>query len=59
MAVSAYKEAYKKDALLKDTANMIYSLRDIGYAYNKKAENDSCEQVFRQALVLAQDKGDM
>ncbi len=58
MAVSAYKEAYKKDALLKDTANMIYSLRDIGYAYNKKAENDSCEQVFRQALVLAQDKGD-
>lgn len=58
MAVSAYKEAYKKDALLKDTANMIYSLRDIGYAYNKKAEDDSCEQVFRQALVLAQDKGD-
>lgn len=58
MAVSAYKEAYKKDALLKDTANMIYSLRDIGYAYNKKAENDSCEQVFRQALVLSQDKGD-
>lgn len=57
-AADAYLEAYKIDMQLKDTINIIYSLRDIGFAYNRLNKTDSCELAFKEALSLAQTKGD-
>ncbi len=58
LAAEAYQEAYKIDMQLKDTINIIYSLRDIGFAYNRQDKTDSCELAFKKALSLAQAKGD-
>ena len=58
LALAEYQEAYKIDMQLKDTVNIIYSLRDIGFAYNRLNKNDSCELAFNKALSLAQAKGD-
>lgn len=58
LAVKSYLEAYKIDMQLKDTINIIYSLRDIGFAYNRQNKTDTCELAFKEALSLAQAKGD-
>lgn len=58
LAAEAYLEAYKIDMQLKDTINIIYSLRDIGFAYYRQNKTDSCKLAFKEALSLAQAKGD-
>jgi tetratricopeptide (TPR) repeat protein len=57
-ALDAYRQAYRCDSLLGDTAAMVYDLRDIGNTYRGGEPEDSCLHYFQQALLLAQAIGD-
>ncbi len=52
-ALQAHLKAYKYDSILKDTVNMVYSLRDIAdiHRYNKSL--DSCLIYFKKAMSFA------
>lgn len=52
-ARQAHFKAYRYDCLLKDTVNIIYSLRDIAGTYKYKNNTDSSLTYLNKALILA------
>jgi len=52
-ALSSYRNSYKSDLILNDTAGMIYNLRDIAYTLRRLNQVDSAFCYLRQANTLS------
>ena len=53
-ALTAFRNAYRCDSLLRDTTGMIFNLRDLGFNYENVGERDSSICYFEQAMSLAE-----
>lgn len=56
-ALKMFKEAQKCDIALKDSANMVFNLRDIADSYRCIDQNDSSIYYFQKAYNLAEVQG--
>ena len=52
-AINMYKQSYKSDAMIKDTMKMVYSLRDIGNAYDAGNIKDSSLYYYKKAYLMS------
>ncbi len=56
-AIQEHLKSYKYDCLLKDTVNMAYCLKSLGYIYNRLNKTDSSLLFFKKAVILAKKMG--
>lgn len=52
-AIVMYKKTLDYDTKLKDSLNLIYTLRDLAYTYNKNYQNDSSLYYYQRAYKIA------
>lgn len=52
-ALDAFLQAYRCDSIAKDTAGMIYNIRDIGFNYENVGKRDSLIYYFNKAMSFA------
>lgn len=52
-AIVMYQKTLNYDTKLKDSLNLIYTLRDLAYAYNKNNQNDSSLYYYQRAYKIA------
>ena len=57
-ALYSYRNSFKSDLILNDTAGMIYNLRDIAYTMRRLNQVDSAFCYFRRANTLSSLYGD-
>ncbi len=57
-ALAMYRESYRCDSLIKDTASMVASMRDIAQTYRHLGKLDSSELMLKKAYSLALKTGD-
>lgn len=52
-AIVMYQKTLDYDTKLKDSLNLIYTLRDLAYTYNKNNQNDSSLYYYQRAYKIA------
>lgn len=52
-SIRMYLKSYQYDVDLHDTINIIYSLRDLAYTYNKVCQKDSSLHYYEKAYIMA------
>lgn len=48
------RKAYQCDLILKDSANLVFDLRDIGRSFAVRERQDSADWYYRRAIAMAQ-----